>query len=108
MLTDYPDRELLENLEVNVKENVPLSLRDIVRVEGHVWGTDVEPLLNVVRREGENDAKFDLVILSDLIFNHSQVCSQLSGILQEEADNRSSTMHCSEPATSPCRVPRQT
>lgn len=81
MLTDYPDRELLENLKANVEANVPSPMRDNVHIEGYLWGSDVKPLLDAVQGQkeagSEEKAKFDLVILSDLVFNHSQVWDQV-------------------------------
>ncbi|EPQ53373.1 hypothetical protein GLOTRDRAFT_117322 [Gloeophyllum trabeum ATCC 11539] len=66
VLTDYPDKELLENLESNVKTNIPESAGRVV-VQGYIWGQPVEPLL-----AHAGGAGFDLIILSDLVFNHSQ------------------------------------
>ncbi|KAJ7834095.1 putative methyltransferase-domain-containing protein [Mycena leptocephala] len=65
-LTDYPDAELVTNLEYNVAQNLPVALRDRVSVKGYVWGNPVEPLLEDVA-DG-----FHLIIMSDLVFNHSQ------------------------------------
>lgn len=83
LLTDYPDAELVANLEHNVGENLPGQLRDRVSVkvccwpsvfseglricQGYIWGRDVQPLLDVAA-DG-----FNLIIMSDLVFNHSQV-----------------------------------
>ena len=93
MLTDYPDPVLIDNLEINVSNNIPLahgkkqSVQVKVRthvpypplppadspsIKGYIWGHPVAPLLEAVQREDE-DAGFDLVIMSDLLFNHSQV-----------------------------------
>ncbi|OCB85862.1 hypothetical protein A7U60_g6993 [Sanghuangporus baumii] len=66
VLTDYPDKALLENLEYNVGLNIPESCRDNVLVQGYTWGTSVDRLLEVAPE------KYDLIILSDLVFNHSQ------------------------------------
>ncbi|KAF8737665.1 hypothetical protein AX14_012539 [Amanita brunnescens Koide BX004] len=74
VLTDYPDAELLENLRYNVQANVPDTLRDLVDVEGYIWGQQVSPLLDLLPDSAVQSGKgFDLIILSDLIFNHSQV-----------------------------------
>ncbi|BEI83218.1 hypothetical protein CcaverHIS002_0310860 [Cutaneotrichosporon cavernicola] len=62
--TDYNDAALLENIAFNVASNLDHQLGDRVEAIGHTWGADVAPLL-----EG---GKYDLVILSDLAFNHSQ------------------------------------
>jgi len=68
VITDYPDRVLVENLEVNVEQNVPEKERSAVEVLGYVWGADPNPLLSTI-----NPSKhFDLILLSDLVFNHSQ------------------------------------
>ena len=87
ILTDYPDKVLLDNLTYNVDQNVQPPRRDAaVRVLGYVWGSSVDPLLAALLQQDtatESDAehtaagsdmrKFDLILLSDLIFNHSQV-----------------------------------
>ena len=59
--TDYPDADLISNIEWNCKK---LSN---VCVEGYIWGNDFKPLLDF--NSGE---KFDLLLLSDLVFNHSE------------------------------------
>ena len=70
VLTDYPDKDLVDNLRYNAEQNtISLGLRDRVEVLGYLWGASVEPLLHAA---GSSDG-FDLIILSDLIFNHSQV-----------------------------------
>ena len=89
VLTDYPDKALLDNLTYNVDQNVQPPRRDAVRVLGYVWGSSVDPLLAELRQDtdtdtatksdadatdaGPNTSNFDLILLSDLIFNHSQV-----------------------------------
>ena len=73
VLTDYPDRALVDNMVYNVAQN---GVRDIVAVRGYVWGRDVEPLLAATATATDGDApraKFDLILLSDLVFNHSEV-----------------------------------
>ncbi|EEB90575.1 hypothetical protein MPER_11195, partial [Moniliophthora perniciosa FA553] len=64
-VTDYPDESLVENIRLNVDHNVPAGIRSRVIVEfvfkGYIWGTPLQ-----------FPDKFDLIILSDLIFNHSQ------------------------------------
>lgn len=46
-------------------------------IEGHVWGGDVKPLLQLLDEEGvaSTAERYDLLLLSDLVFNHSQVRS---------------------------------
>jgi nicotinamide N-methyltransferase len=42
-------------------------------MQGYVWGRPVEPLLDALQgSSSEPTSGFDLIILSDLIFNHSQ------------------------------------
>ncbi|KAJ6518674.1 putative methyltransferase-domain-containing protein [Mycena sanguinolenta] len=68
LLTDYPDPELVANLDHNVRENLPAP-GDRVSVKGYIWGRPVEPLLDVLPAGSD---RFHLVIMSDLLFNHSQ------------------------------------
>eukprot|EP00010_Vexillifera_abyssalis_P009051 CAMPEP_0201549952 /NCGR_PEP_ID=MMETSP0173_2-20130828/6374_1 /ASSEMBLY_ACC=CAM_ASM_000268 /TAXON_ID=218659 /ORGANISM="Vexillifera sp., Strain DIVA3 564/2" /LENGTH=295 /DNA_ID=CAMNT_0047959799 /DNA_START=327 /DNA_END=1211 /DNA_ORIENTATION=+ len=85
MATDYPDQELLENIKINVKQNLSSTQRKCVHVVGHLWGKEIESL----RREAAKLAKhqndkevfyFDLIILSDLLFNHSQHIPMLDSL----------------------------
>lgn len=47
--------------------------------QGHVWGGDVKPLRDLISEseaDGSDVSKeptYDLLLLSDLVFNHSQV-----------------------------------
>ncbi|KAJ6621369.1 putative methyltransferase-domain-containing protein [Mycena sp. CBHHK59/15] len=69
VLTDYPDAELVANLEYNVQETLPVSLKADVSVQGYIWGHAVQPLLSALPTKAGG---FHLIILSDLVFNHSQ------------------------------------
>ncbi|KAI0049706.1 hypothetical protein FA95DRAFT_1581604 [Auriscalpium vulgare] len=69
VLTDYPDAALIHNIEYNISQNLPESRRDRVAVKGYIWGQAVAPLLESLPTSGQT---FDLIIMSDLIFNHSQ------------------------------------
>ncbi|KAI0819453.1 putative methyltransferase-domain-containing protein [Trametes gibbosa] len=71
VLTDYPDAALVDNISHNVRVNVPEGERNKVHVQGYIWGQAVQPLLELLPTTADQNA-FDLIILSDLIFNHSQ------------------------------------
>jgi nicotinamide N-methyltransferase len=68
--TDYPDADLISNIQYNVDHTDGLD-KSRVFVEGYIWGNDYEPLLNRIRDQND-EKKFDLIILSDLVFNHSE------------------------------------
>ncbi|KAH3678981.1 hypothetical protein WICMUC_001295 [Wickerhamomyces mucosus] len=70
--TDYPDVELIENIQYNVDHAEGMN-KDRVYVEGYIWGNSYDSLLSKIRddQQGKNK-KFDLIILSDLVFNHSE------------------------------------
>jgi nicotinamide N-methyltransferase len=68
VITDYPDPDLLENIEINVKTWEQVVGRKLpITVEGYIWGNEVRQLLE--RNQGH---KYDFIIMSDLIFNHSE------------------------------------
>jgi nicotinamide N-methyltransferase len=71
IVTDYPDANLLENLAHNVAVNLDVEERRRVDVQGYVWGKPVHSLLEPLSLPSQS-SKFDLIILSDLVFNHSQ------------------------------------
>ncbi|CCC69881.1 hypothetical protein NCAS_0D03000 [Naumovozyma castellii] len=65
--TDYPDPDLLSNIQYNVDHVVPKDFKNIV-VEGYIWGNEYDDLIKHI----DGDKKFDLIILSDLVFNHTE------------------------------------
>ncbi|KAJ7449599.1 putative methyltransferase-domain-containing protein [Mycena latifolia] len=69
VLTDYPDADLVTNMEFNVRDNLPHPLEACVSVQGYIWGHPVQPLLDVLPPGADG---FHLIIMSDLVFNHSQ------------------------------------
>ena len=93
VVTDYPDADLVHNMEYNIAENVSEGHRErvsvqvrllysvlcndilILIVQGYLWGSSVQPLLSSLPSPED---KFDTIILSDLVFNHSQVRLQTS------------------------------
>ncbi|KAJ3899233.1 putative methyltransferase-domain-containing protein [Lentinula edodes] len=73
VITDYPDPDLVQNIEYNVQKNVDMARKGNIAVQGYVWGHSIHPLLASLQNESNsNEDLFDLIILSDLIFNHSQ------------------------------------
>jgi len=50
--------------------------------KGYIWGRDTKPLLNYVESGNDGPHGYDLLILSDLIFNHSQHQALLSTLLE--------------------------
>ncbi|KAI1007789.1 hypothetical protein K3495_g441 [Podosphaera aphanis] len=82
VVTDYPDVDLLANLQRNVDTfHDQTNSKDSGRpskliVEGFCWGRECQNLLehlpsSKAMRESETEG-FDLLILADLLFNHSE------------------------------------
>lgn len=82
VVTDYPDADLVDNLAHNVAACAPLfsggHAPARVSVMGFRWGADPAALLNCLVGAGDaspapaSQAGFDLLILADLVFNHSE------------------------------------
>ncbi|SCU84085.1 LAMI_0C06150g1_1 [Lachancea mirantina] len=71
VVTDYPDADLLGNIQYNMDHELYDQTRaKNVVVEGYIWGNDYAPLLSHLG--DDRSKKFDLVILSDLVFNHTE------------------------------------
>ncbi|WVN86343.1 uncharacterized protein L203_101506 [Cryptococcus depauperatus CBS 7841] len=68
VVTDYADQALLDNLEFNIDVNIGPADKERILVDGHIWGQDTKRLLQHL----SNGEKYDLLILSDVVFNHSQ------------------------------------
>ena len=65
--TDYPDRELIENLEHNFSVNCAGEVEaGKTHVSGYLWGDDISELQSIARDH------FDVLFLCDLLFNHSE------------------------------------
>ena len=69
VVSDYPDPDLVANLWHNI-ESGPGEVAGRVVAEGYCWGADVAPLLAHLESSGAE--KFDVLILADLLFNHSE------------------------------------
>jgi len=69
--TDYPDADLISNIKYNIESAKEMDQSKIF-VEGYIWGNDYEPLLEKIRTKDQPTKKFDLIILSDLVFNHTE------------------------------------
>ncbi|KAJ3479032.1 hypothetical protein NLI96_g9346 [Meripilus lineatus] len=96
VLTDYPDEPLLENLRCNVSKNFAPDLAKSVFIQGYIWGHPVKDLLSMSRRDSASG--FDVLILSDLIFNHSQHDSLLKtcdeALAREDTEDKSRPVPC--------------
>lgn len=78
VVTDYPDPDLVRNLQLNIATCSPLPRSEdgnasTIVAEGYLWGGDTSPLLShITQSKLEGAPKFDLLILADLLFNHSE------------------------------------
>lgn len=76
--TDYPDADLLSHIQYNVDHCEGIPKTTDVQVKGFIWGQDVASLCydevdpSKLPTTVEESAKFDLIILSDLVFNHTE------------------------------------
>ncbi|KAF2774227.1 nicotinamide N-methyltransferas-like protein Nnt1 [Teratosphaeria nubilosa] len=70
VVTDYPDADLIENLRHNITHCPHLSSPPNIVAEGYLWGADTSSLTSHLPL-GSN-RRFDVLILADLLFNHSE------------------------------------
>jgi nicotinamide N-methyltransferase len=74
VVTDYPDPDLVANLCVNVDNFLAgegqKRPKESIVAEGYCWGADAAPLLGHLT---QSEARgFEVLILADLLFNHSE------------------------------------
>ncbi|KAG7191704.1 nicotinamide n-methyltransferase [Scheffersomyces spartinae] len=71
LCTDYPEADLIANIDYNFQHNPVTSS---YMVKGYIWGNSLGELLynDSQKDEISEEDKFDLIILSDLVFNHSE------------------------------------
>lgn len=69
VVTDYPDAELIDNLWYNINHCELLPEPRSVVAQGYLWGA---PIKDVIQHLPNDDETFDVLILADLLFNHSE------------------------------------
>ncbi|KAJ3344089.1 nicotinamide n-methyltransferase [Gonapodya sp. JEL0774] len=74
VITDFPEPILVKNIEYNIAHNLPPELASVVVVEGFIWGHDPTHLLALNSKSAPDSygGLYDLIILADLIFNHTE------------------------------------
>lgn len=92
VVSDYPDPDLVGNLWKNVdtlegtSESKDEGKKELV-AEGYCWGNDPSPLL--AHLPVASTPGFDVLILADLLFNHSEhekLVNTIESTLQKTAD----------------------
>ncbi|KAJ2464689.1 Protein N-terminal and lysine N-methyltransferase efm7, partial [Coemansia sp. RSA 2337] len=78
VITDYFDHDLVDNIWMDANANVPADkiAEGLVTVEGFKWGYDIEKIAELSTQNGA----FDVLILSDLVFNHSEHSALLRSV----------------------------
>lgn len=77
VVTDYPDAELVENLQWNIDHCAPSPIPRNIEAKGYLWGAQIANLTSGLPDGGD---KFDLLILADLLFNHSEHAKLVSTV----------------------------
>lgn len=80
--------------ELNAFQRLITAVQANIRsFQGFTWGSSPSPLLEAIGSTPEQQRKFDLVLLSDLVFNHSQHGALLDSCeaLLADADRQATT-----------------
>lgn len=94
--TDYPDEPLLEVLRANVSENLRGDHGGRIVAEGYLWGSDTSQIKTYLP---SGSTGFDVLLLSDLIFNHQAHPALLATMSTCLAQERASpSVDCSHPS----------
>ncbi|KAI6082937.1 hypothetical protein F4821DRAFT_272104 [Hypoxylon rubiginosum] len=97
VVTDYPDPDLVVNMQKNILgcELIPASNGDAedspIIADGYTWGADPTHLLahlKPVKRD-----RFDVLILADLLFRHSEHRNMISSIEATMSRKKTSTAY---------------
>ncbi|KAF8464071.1 nicotinamide N-methyltransferas-like protein Nnt1 [Kalaharituber pfeilii] len=73
IVTDYPDPDLVSNLQWNINHCDLLDHRKLnIFAKGYIWGRPLEDIVSCISEDSFGERRFGLVILSDLLFNHSE------------------------------------
>ncbi|EME88285.1 uncharacterized protein MYCFIDRAFT_126160 [Pseudocercospora fijiensis CIRAD86] len=71
VVTDYPEQDLIDNLRRNISDCHLLTDPSNIAAEGFLWGGD-DTILKAHLPDKQQESGFDLLILADLLFNHSE------------------------------------
>jgi nicotinamide N-methyltransferase len=69
VVTDYPDTNLIQNLQYNIDHCDMIPSQVSIVATGYLWGNDAGKLISLLAEPANG---FDLLILADVIFNHSE------------------------------------
>ncbi|KAK5062897.1 hypothetical protein LTR84_004973 [Exophiala bonariae] len=69
VVTDYPDNELIVNLRHNIDRNLVADDQANIVAEGFLWGSAADTLSKHLDTGSKG---FDVLILADILFNHSE------------------------------------
>lgn len=69
VMTDYPDADLVENMDFNIRAISKLLSGSTITAQGYLWGDPTQPLFAALPHGASG---FDTLILGDLLFNHSE------------------------------------
>ena len=87
VVTDYPDLELIINLRENIESCDTHPTRGNIAAEGFLWGASTDKLVQYL--PASSAQRFDLLILADLLFNHSEhhkLVATVTATLQHASD----------------------
>ena len=82
VVTDYPDVELIENLNYNIGTLPQAQAVGNILAQGYLWGAPVKPLLSHLPIPSRG---FETLLLADLLFNHHCHVALVSTILESLA-----------------------
>ncbi|KAH7132655.1 putative methyltransferase-domain-containing protein [Dendryphion nanum] len=68
VVSDYPDADLIENLRYNIHHCDLLPASSNIVARGYLWGAPTQELVKHL----PDPSGFDVLILADLLFNHSE------------------------------------
>lgn len=95
VVTDYPENQLIDNLQYNIDTCLGLDKARIspIFAQGYKWGANPTPLLShtTLGPPGSGVERFNTLILADLLFNHACHVSLLESIIETLAREESAS-----------------
>lgn len=88
VVTDYPDPDLISNLKYNIEHCTALKDKNSIFAEGFLWGNPPDEIKRHL--DGSQSEGFDVLILADILFNHSEhtkLLATLQSTLKKSPDS---------------------